>query len=48
MRLVSMALQNAGLDDSYSSMDRYQQEVLFTQIVRKHAPLTEQILRELF
>ena len=31
MRLVSIELQDAGLDDSYG-MDRYQQEVLFTQI----------------
>lgn len=47
MRLISMALKDACLDDSYG-MDRYQQEVLFTQIIRKFIPVPEQIIRELF
>lgn len=47
MRLISMALENAGLDDTYG-MDRYQQETLFTQIVRKYIPVPEQVIRELF
>ena len=47
MRLISMELQNAGLEDSYG-MDRHQQETLFTQIVKKYLPVPEQMIRELF
>lgn len=47
MRLVSIELQNAGIEDSYG-MDRYQQEMLFTQIVRKYITVPEQVIRELF
>lgn len=47
MRLISLDLQNAGLEDSYG-MDRYQQETLFTQIVRKYLPVPEQVIREQF
>ena len=46
MRLVSMELHDSGLDDSYG-LDRYQQEVLFTQIVRKYVSVSEKIIREL-
>jgi hypothetical protein len=47
MRLVSIALQDSGLEDSYG-MDRYQQEVVFTEIIRKYVQVSEQIIRELF
>jgi hypothetical protein len=47
MRLVSKELQDSGLEDSYG-MDRYQQEVLFTRIVRKYVRVSEHIIHELF
>jgi uncharacterized Zn finger protein len=45
MRLISLELQKAEIDDIYS-MDKHLQEILFIDTVRKYVNVTEQTVHE--